>query len=196
MSVTVNLDKCNGCESCIESCPSEAIMMVNGKANIIPNNCEDCGICVDECPVEAIKNNSEDDNFSKQIVILRTGSKASISIPIGRHLGTKLVVKLDSGIKYEITFDSIDIEGIKETFTEVWKYIWGRSHEYQKIRDTDGQVVRIERYIPSTPPRKPGEYIDVLTLDETTGGYERKTFFRRKVLFFWGNPVPYDGPIV
>ena len=55
MPAKIDADKCTGCESCIDSCPSEAIKMENGKAVIDNDACVDCGVCVDECPVEAIE---------------------------------------------------------------------------------------------------------------------------------------------
>jgi len=54
MPAKIDVEKCTGCESCIEACPSEAIKMENEKAVIDMDNCVDCGVCVDECPVEAI----------------------------------------------------------------------------------------------------------------------------------------------
>lgn len=54
MPAKVDAEKCTGCEACVDSCPSEAIKMEDGKACIDVDNCVDCGICVDECPVEAI----------------------------------------------------------------------------------------------------------------------------------------------
>ena len=54
MPAKVDAEKCTGCESCLEACPSEAIVMKDGKAVIKPEDCVDCGVCVDECPVEAI----------------------------------------------------------------------------------------------------------------------------------------------
>ena len=54
MPAKVDAEKCTGCESCVEACPSEAISMVDGKAVVDADKCVDCGICVDECPVEAI----------------------------------------------------------------------------------------------------------------------------------------------
>ena len=54
MPAKVDAEKCTGCESCIESCPSEALEMKEEKACVIVDNCVDCGVCVDECPVEAI----------------------------------------------------------------------------------------------------------------------------------------------
>ncbi len=54
MAAIVDKEKCTGCESCVEECPSEAISIVDGKAEIDPDACIDCGVCVDACPVESI----------------------------------------------------------------------------------------------------------------------------------------------
>ena len=55
MPAKVDKEKCTGCESCIEECPSEAIKMADDKAAIEADNCVDCGVCVDACPAEAIE---------------------------------------------------------------------------------------------------------------------------------------------
>jgi len=54
MPAIVDKEKCSGCESCVEECPSEAIKMVDDKAVVDVEACIDCGVCVDACPVEAI----------------------------------------------------------------------------------------------------------------------------------------------
>ena len=54
MPAIVNKETCTGCESCVPECPSDAIKMTDGKAQINPELCIDCGVCVDACPVEAI----------------------------------------------------------------------------------------------------------------------------------------------
>jgi len=54
MPAKVDKEKCTGCESCVEECPSDAIKMVDEKAEVDPDTCVDCGACVDACPVEAI----------------------------------------------------------------------------------------------------------------------------------------------
>ncbi|HUT30835.1 MAG TPA: 4Fe-4S binding protein [Sedimentisphaerales bacterium] len=54
MPAKVDKDKCTGCESCVDECPSEAINMVDGKAQVDADTCVDCGVCVDACPAEAI----------------------------------------------------------------------------------------------------------------------------------------------
>jgi ferredoxin len=54
MPAKVNPVKCTGCETCVEECPSEAINMIDDKANVDVGSCIDCGVCVDACPEEAI----------------------------------------------------------------------------------------------------------------------------------------------
>lgn len=54
MTARVEADACTGCESCIESCPLDAIEMQDDVAAVDKQTCEDCGACVDVCPVEAI----------------------------------------------------------------------------------------------------------------------------------------------
>ena len=54
MSANVDKDKCTGCETCVSECPSEAISMIDEKAEVDSDACIDCGVCVDACPEEAI----------------------------------------------------------------------------------------------------------------------------------------------
>jgi len=54
MPAKVDEEKCTGCETCVEECPSEAINMVDGIAKVDSELCIDCGTCVDACPVETI----------------------------------------------------------------------------------------------------------------------------------------------
>lgn len=54
MPAKVNAETCTGCESCIESCPLDAISMKDDLAVIDEDTCSDCGACVDTCPVESI----------------------------------------------------------------------------------------------------------------------------------------------
>jgi len=54
MPAVVDAEKCTGCESCLDSCPLEAIEMKDDIAVIDEETCGDCGACVDACPVEAI----------------------------------------------------------------------------------------------------------------------------------------------
>ena len=58
-SVTLDADKCCGCTNCIKRCPTEAIRVRNGKAQIISERCIDCGECIRVCPHHAKKATSD-----------------------------------------------------------------------------------------------------------------------------------------
>lgn len=52
-SVKLERDKCQGCVSCVKLCPTEAIRVRNGKAEILGDRCIDCGACAAGCPYHA-----------------------------------------------------------------------------------------------------------------------------------------------
>lgn len=52
-SVRLDRDKCKGCTNCIKHCPTEAIRVRHGKAQIIAERCIDCGECIRVCPYHA-----------------------------------------------------------------------------------------------------------------------------------------------
>ena len=54
-SVVLDEEKCTGCTTCIRRCPTEAIRILNGKANIDTERCIDCGECIRVCPHKAKK---------------------------------------------------------------------------------------------------------------------------------------------
>jgi len=54
MPAKVNAEECTACETCVDSCPVEAIQMKDDVAVVNEEECTDCGACVDACPVECI----------------------------------------------------------------------------------------------------------------------------------------------
>jgi len=50
----VDIELCNGCESCLAVCPVQAISMEDEKAVVNSAECIGCGVCVLECPTEAL----------------------------------------------------------------------------------------------------------------------------------------------
>ncbi len=67
-------DNCTGCTSCVKVCPTEAIRVRNGKAEIDSNRCVDCGNCVTICSFHAILPKSDSleiiNNFKYKVAIL------------------------------------------------------------------------------------------------------------------------------
>ncbi|MGB9791265.1 MAG: 4Fe-4S dicluster domain-containing protein [Thermacetogeniaceae bacterium] len=55
MPPKVDLEKCSGCGTCVDVCPSEVFEMENDKSKVArPDDCTGCETCVEECPEEAI----------------------------------------------------------------------------------------------------------------------------------------------
>lgn len=48
------VSSCDGCGRCEMVCREDAIRVVNGRAQIVPERCVGCGQCISECPREAI----------------------------------------------------------------------------------------------------------------------------------------------
>ena len=67
MTITVDEDKCNGCEKCIEACPFNLRVLKDGKSFVDSKLCIGCGRCLKVCPQEAISFDVQDaeviDNF-------------------------------------------------------------------------------------------------------------------------------------
>jgi len=72
-SVTLDADKCKGCINCIKRCPTEAIRVRNGKAEIMSDHCIDCGECIRVCPNHAKKAISDPisvmDNYKYKVAL-------------------------------------------------------------------------------------------------------------------------------
>ncbi len=54
-SVVLDIEKCNGCTTCLRHCPTEAIRIRDGHAVINDERCIDCGECIRICPNKAKK---------------------------------------------------------------------------------------------------------------------------------------------
>lgn len=52
-SVLLDSEKCTGCTTCLRHCPTEAIRIKNGHAEINSERCIDCGECIRVCPQKA-----------------------------------------------------------------------------------------------------------------------------------------------
>lgn len=53
--ITIDADKCNGCEACVTACHEGAIVMRGGKAVLLRDDyCDGLGDCLPACPTDAI----------------------------------------------------------------------------------------------------------------------------------------------
>jgi electron transfer flavoprotein alpha subunit len=116
MSLTVDVDKCTGCEECLSSCPFDAIVIKEGKA-FINEYCQFCMTCVSVCAEGAIveiaeeKPGGEKANGYKGVWIFaeqRNGKVASVAyelLGIGRKLADDLNTELSA-----ILFGAIESE--------------------------------------------------------------------------------------
>lgn len=105
MSVIINIEKCTGCETCLESCPFDAITLKDGKA-YINEYCNACMTCMSVCPEGAIIEKDEPSagkaaiksGFAdyKDVMVFaeqREGEVASVSFELlgaGRRLADEL----------------------------------------------------------------------------------------------------------
>ena len=69
-------DVCIGCTHCMNVCPTKAIRVKTGIADIDKNACVDCGECLKACPVDAIIVEQDDFNqifsFKQRVALLPT----------------------------------------------------------------------------------------------------------------------------
>lgn len=102
-SVRLDRDKCKGCTNCIKRCPTEAIRVRGGKAQIIAERCIDCGECIRVCPYHAKV--AITDPFSD---INRYKYKIALPAPTlyGQFKNLKGVGNIISGLK-QMGFDDV-----------------------------------------------------------------------------------------
>lgn len=53
-AAVVDTELCDGCETCMETCFFDAIVMVDETARVDPDECMGCGVCTVSCPSGAI----------------------------------------------------------------------------------------------------------------------------------------------
>jgi Pyruvate/2-oxoacid:ferredoxin oxidoreductase delta subunit len=52
--IDVNQALCAGCGICVDDCPTGAIFLVDGSAQVDAGLCDGCGVCIPACPNHAL----------------------------------------------------------------------------------------------------------------------------------------------
>jgi electron transfer flavoprotein alpha subunit len=118
MPVIVDINKCNGCEECIASCPFEAIAMKEGKA-FINEYCQVCMTCVNACPEGAI---------------IETEKEAPASVDIKGYKGVWIFAEQRNGKVSSVAYELLGI-GKKiadDLGTDLSAVLFGSSDEAAK----------------------------------------------------------------
>ncbi len=80
----VDQNRCSGCETCLERCPMDAIVMGAGdSAEVDLDRCIGCGLCVNTCPEEAIHLEPKPEN--ERVVPPKTGAHTFMEIARSRQ---------------------------------------------------------------------------------------------------------------
>ena len=122
-------DVCIGCTHCMKSCPTEALRVRDGVAQLLTDRCVDCGKCMQVCPVNAIVIEQDDFNDIYQFEA-RVALVPSIFIgQFPRHYSTR---KIYSGL-------------LEQGFT----------HVYEAEHGAGILMEEINNYVPNHEDNKP-----------------------------------------
>ncbi|RKX81425.1 MAG: histidine kinase, partial [Spirochaetes bacterium] len=112
VSVYTEGDECKKCYSCVRSCPTKAIEVHDGKANVIENLCVSCGYCVATCSQGAKRIRSsvnevlgilrKTDKVPKYAMLAPSFPAAFLDVETGRIVGALREVGFD-GV-FEVAF--------------------------------------------------------------------------------------------
>ena len=75
-SVSLDVSRCTGCTTCLKHCPTEAIRIQDGHAQINPDRCIDCGVCIRNCP-----NNAKKADYGKLDAVMKYKWKVALPAP-------------------------------------------------------------------------------------------------------------------
>ena len=75
-SVSLDVSRCTGCTTCLKHCPTEAIRIHDGHAQINPHRCIDCGVCIRMC-----SNNAKKATYSKLDHVMKHKWKVALPAP-------------------------------------------------------------------------------------------------------------------
>jgi iron only hydrogenase large subunit-like protein len=97
-AIKINNKLCDGCTKCIKICPTKALRVRNGKAEIDENKCIDCGKCVLECPRDAIETFADSisiiEKFKFKVAVLPASFSGQFNETVNYRRAKKAVLNL------------------------------------------------------------------------------------------------------
>lgn len=97
-ALKIRQDVCIGCSHCMRVCPTEALRVRGGKAELYENRCIDCGECFKVCPTNAIIIEQDDFkkiyNYNYRVALVPSILTAQFSNEITPSAVTTILLKL------------------------------------------------------------------------------------------------------
>jgi len=118
----IDRDKCTGRMNCMRACPTHAIRVKNGKAELIPELCIDCGSCLGVCPSGAISATTitfaELDRFKFKVAV----ASPALFTQFGLYDTPAQVARALLDLGFDAVWEyAVDIELINRAITECVK---------------------------------------------------------------------------
>jgi Na+-translocating ferredoxin:NAD+ oxidoreductase RNF subunit RnfB len=104
-SIQIDTEKCDGRMKCMRICPTQAIRVRNGKAQIIEEKCIDCGECITACPSNAII--AQTDPFGELAKFKHTVALPSpgLQAQFGKEILPKRIIESLKKLGFDDAFD-------------------------------------------------------------------------------------------
>ncbi len=100
MAVEVSKKKCIGCGLCVQTCPFDALTLVDGVADVDPEKCTNCGACVEVCPTEALVLDEPPEKMAreeKEQVKETTKTAREMSVELTKYKGVWVFIEQVAG---------------------------------------------------------------------------------------------------
>lgn len=140
-ALKIRQDICIGCSHCMRVCPTEALRVRNGKAELYENRCIDCGECFKVCPTNAIIIEQDDFNriynYDYRVALVPSILTGQFSDEITASAVTSILLNLGFNEVVEVE-TSVDL--LKE---EINLYIADKNHSKPIISSFCPAIVRL-----------------------------------------------------